>query len=471
MQGARFIECDVVLSRDLVPVCRHEPDIAQTTDVLSTRISRQQRQQEQQEQLQQCFGEGGGDSEEAGDGDGRCDGDVGQGVPIFLALDLTLAEIKRLKAVFPQDAGTATTAAATAARGSTGAAAAATAGEPSEVEGAAATAAVVGAAAECVVPWAPRSGEDTGREAIGVVEESDIVYTVTPPPDSEDLRVASLEDLLQMATAVEPAVGVAVHIQAASWHNTVLEPQLRARNTTFEDELLRLLQQYGYATGPYGSEAWRRRPSYLMAFEAGSLKYLAQRTSSPLTQVLGPTIPDTGESWDSATSPQGLVRIRSYAGSVAVARQQLLRRRQQVPALEDAETVPAAAPEHPGSGLGSDPVPGLMASELLQAMRHAGLQVFASVFKPAPREQLLPGAETWVDEISPLVLGSGLPRIWGAANGSFNAARLGNRQPRSAIDGLFTDSPRELYRLLAGLKCSSGNNVGDNGQEDEARVW
>ncbi len=32
--GADFIECDVVLSSDLVPHCRHEPNLAATTDVL-----------------------------------------------------------------------------------------------------------------------------------------------------------------------------------------------------------------------------------------------------------------------------------------------------------------------------------------------------------------------------------------------------------------------------------------------------
>eukprot|EP01023_Acetabularia_acetabulum_P045916 TRINITY_DN4682_c1_g1_i1.p1 TRINITY_DN4682_c1_g1~~TRINITY_DN4682_c1_g1_i1.p1 ORF type:complete len:543 (-),score=61.04 TRINITY_DN4682_c1_g1_i1:495-2123(-) len=31
-QGAHFIECDVVLTQDLVPICRHEPNIINTTD-------------------------------------------------------------------------------------------------------------------------------------------------------------------------------------------------------------------------------------------------------------------------------------------------------------------------------------------------------------------------------------------------------------------------------------------------------
>lgn len=33
--GADFIECDVVLSRDLVPICRHDADLAISTDVAS----------------------------------------------------------------------------------------------------------------------------------------------------------------------------------------------------------------------------------------------------------------------------------------------------------------------------------------------------------------------------------------------------------------------------------------------------
>ncbi len=31
-QGADFIECDVVLTKDLVPVCHHEPLVSGTTD-------------------------------------------------------------------------------------------------------------------------------------------------------------------------------------------------------------------------------------------------------------------------------------------------------------------------------------------------------------------------------------------------------------------------------------------------------
>jgi len=32
-QGADFIECDVVLTKDLVPICRHEPNLIDTTNV------------------------------------------------------------------------------------------------------------------------------------------------------------------------------------------------------------------------------------------------------------------------------------------------------------------------------------------------------------------------------------------------------------------------------------------------------
>ncbi|EFJ52138.1 hypothetical protein VOLCADRAFT_33032, partial [Volvox carteri f. nagariensis] len=32
-EGADFIECDVVLTRDLVPLCRHEPNMVASTDV------------------------------------------------------------------------------------------------------------------------------------------------------------------------------------------------------------------------------------------------------------------------------------------------------------------------------------------------------------------------------------------------------------------------------------------------------
>ena len=34
-QGADFIECDVVLTKDCHPICRHEPDISQTTDAIA----------------------------------------------------------------------------------------------------------------------------------------------------------------------------------------------------------------------------------------------------------------------------------------------------------------------------------------------------------------------------------------------------------------------------------------------------
>lgn len=32
MQGASFVECDVVLTKDCQLICRHEPDLVATTD-------------------------------------------------------------------------------------------------------------------------------------------------------------------------------------------------------------------------------------------------------------------------------------------------------------------------------------------------------------------------------------------------------------------------------------------------------
>ncbi|KXZ50892.1 hypothetical protein GPECTOR_14g140 [Gonium pectorale] len=121
------------------------------------------------------------------------------------------------------------------------------------------------------------------------IAESEVAVAENPPTselaDAAVYAIATLEDLLLMTTAAEPPVGVALHIQAASWHNSL--PAISAANTTFEDILLGLLQKHGYATAPYGTEAWRSRPLYIMAFEAGSLRYLANQTSAPLTQVLG----------------------------------------------------------------------------------------------------------------------------------------------------------------------------------------
>ncbi|GLC64398.1 hypothetical protein PLESTF_000157100 [Pleodorina starrii] len=441
-QGARFIECDVVLSRDLVPVCRHEPNIAHTTDVLlrwprrrggSSSSLASEQQQQQHPTL------GGGQSEG----------------PVVLASDLTLEEIKQLRAVFP---------------GSLGDAAVATSGAqqpPPPPSCRAGEAEAPAAEGECAAPWVSGSIADEvgprGQEAAGGgtgVEEAG-----TGADGLTDHRVASLEDLLRMATvstaAVDPAVGVALHIQSASWHNAAL-PQLAAANSSFEDVLLRLLQRYGYAAGPYGSEAWRRRPSYIMAFEASSLKNLARLTSSPLTQVLGPTIPDTGEGWDSATGPEGLARIAAYASSVAVARQQLLATAQSAAAAVAAG--PAQAEGETGRG-GDGGGRGLVASEPLLRMRRAGLQVFASVFKPAPREQLLTGAETWVDEVAPLVLGTGLIQGVGGGGGGQGGAGEAEAQGAggrlgAAIDGLFTDSPGELRRVLERLSCGDGGGGG-----------
>lgn len=33
-QGAHFVECDVVLTKDCQPICRHEPEVSGTTDAL-----------------------------------------------------------------------------------------------------------------------------------------------------------------------------------------------------------------------------------------------------------------------------------------------------------------------------------------------------------------------------------------------------------------------------------------------------
>ncbi|GIL44742.1 hypothetical protein Vafri_2237 [Volvox africanus] len=429
-QGAQFIECDVVLSRDLVPLCRHEPNIAQTTNVLATRHR------------------GTRNVETDGGIDSNGDGDLSAAVSVVWASDLTLAEIKQLRAVFPEGAvnAAATVPASTAWKHKN------KQQHEDWVSGDIDESMLEGKnLEECEAPWASRSRKATTaaeNEAAGGAESvGDEVHAPA------DLRVATLEDLLQMATATKPAVGVAVHIQAASWHNSALAVQLKSQNDTFEDLLLRLLQRYGYAKDPYGSEAWRRRPSYVMAFEAGSLRYLSQRTCSPLTQVIGPTIPDTGESWESATSPEGLARIRSYAGSVAVARQELLQ----------------AWPRAPRQGrqaASRGVQQGIIASDLLLRMRRVGLQVFASVFKPSPREHLLPQAETWVDEISALVLGRGLHQgndVREEEADGVDPSASPQRQG-AAINGLFTDSPLELHVVLKGLKYSSTGG-GSNGSD------
>ncbi|KAG2498637.1 hypothetical protein HYH03_003384 [Edaphochlamys debaryana] len=332
-QGARFIECDVVLTKDLVPICRHEPNIAETTDVLARRTHQPPRRAGEDEPL------------------------------AVLASDLTLPEIKALRAIEP--------------------------------------------------------GTAASRAADASVAEDD--------------RVATLAELLQLASAAEPAMGVALHLQSCAWHNQL--PAVRQANTSFEDILLSAMQSYGYARGPYGSEEWRQRPTFMMAFEAGSLKYLAQRTDAPLTQVLGPTIPDTGETWDSATSEEGLARIRAYAGSVAVARQQLLTR-------------PA---QQAGAGAA-----GLVAAEVLGRMRRAGLQVLVSVFKPA-RVHLLPGVQSWEEEVAPLLLGTGLEGPADAAGEGAGEAEAQGGEARAVdagVDGLFTDSPAAMARVMRALRCS-----------------
>ena len=35
LQGADIIECDIVLTKDCVPICRHEPELITTTDALT----------------------------------------------------------------------------------------------------------------------------------------------------------------------------------------------------------------------------------------------------------------------------------------------------------------------------------------------------------------------------------------------------------------------------------------------------
>lgn len=71
------------------------------------------------------------------------------------------------------------------------------------------------------------------------------------------------------------------------------------------------------------------------------------------------------------------------------------------------------------------------------------------------------GAESWEDEVYPLVLESGLQEgkgegggeaakeIW---SGSDGASWRRRRRLGVAIDGLFTDSPGELWQLLGRLR-------------------
>ena len=67
-EGAHYIECDVVLTRDLVPICRHEPLLNDTTDI-ANRVQFRDRVNTH--------------SDESG----------------WFSIDLTLAEIKQLRAV------------------------------------------------------------------------------------------------------------------------------------------------------------------------------------------------------------------------------------------------------------------------------------------------------------------------------------------------------------------------------------
>eukprot|EP00198_Chlamydomonas_reinhardtii_P002241 XP_001691577.1 glycerophosphoryl diester phosphodiesterase family protein [Chlamydomonas reinhardtii] len=351
-QGAQFVECDVVLTRDLVPICRHESNIADTTNVLLAAHRR------------------GWDVVPSGNG-----------TEVFAA-DLTLAQIKQLRAVYPGQAPSATAGTAGTDGGdakghcdsdaAAGSCAAPWSGSSELATGnAAAGEAAVDRAETC--SWdGTTGGAATGDAAANTAACSDSVPTGADEAAPPAFEVASLEELIWMAVASRgTAVGVALHIQAAAWHNAhpVLQPLLAAAGTTFEGTLLQLLTKYGFATGPYGSAAWRKRPTYIMAFEATSLQYLAQRTSAPLTQVLGPTIPDTGESWDSATSAEGLSRIATYAQSVAVARQALL-----LPAAAEAAGAIGSGATSGGGG-GSGGV--LAASPVLARMRQAGLQASA----------------------------------------------------------------------------------------------
>ncbi|KAG2450795.1 hypothetical protein HYH02_004632 [Chlamydomonas schloesseri] len=425
-QGAQFVECDVVLTKDLVPICRHESNIADTTNVLLGAHR---------------HGWGLGASS--------------NGTQVFAA-DLTLAQIKQLRAVFPGTVPTAATAAQ--------------AGADGEAKG---QCDMDAAAGSCAAPWSGAAEPKAAGEGAAVARAETCKWdgatggaavgggpaAYTPacsesvPSGADELaspayEVATLEELIWMSMASRgPAVGVALHIQAAAWHNAhpVLQPRLAAASTTFEDILLQLLNKYGYAAGPYGSEAWRQRPTYIMAFEAKSLQYLAQRTNAPLTLVLGPTIPDTGETWDSATSEEGLRRIATYAQSLAVARQSLL-----VPAGPAVAAVAEAAGEAGGDG-------GLAASPVLARMRQAGLQVFASVFKPAAGH-LLPGAASWEQEIVPLLTaGEQLPGGGGDAEAAPAEGQeqklLFSQRHALGIDGLFADSPGMLKQVYDKYAC------------------
>lgn len=96
-------------------------------------------------------------------------------------------------------------------------------------------------------------------------------YIVHPTPSVCAAAELTCALVHRMQASRGTAVGVALHIQAAAWHNAhpVLQPLLAAAGTTFEGTLLQLLTKYGFATGPYGSAAWRKRPTYIMAFEVG----------------------------------------------------------------------------------------------------------------------------------------------------------------------------------------------------------
>lgn len=179
MTGAQFVECDVVLTRDLVPICRHESNIADTTNVLLAAHRR------------------GWDVVPSGNG-----------TEVFAA-DLTLAQIKQLRAVYPGQAPSATAGTAGTDGGdakghcdsdaAAGSCAAPWSGSSELATGnAAAGEAAVDRAETC--SWdGTTGGAATGDAAANTAACSDSVPTGADEAAPPAFEVASLEELIWMA--------------------------------------------------------------------------------------------------------------------------------------------------------------------------------------------------------------------------------------------------------------------------------
>mmetsp|Transcript_32212 Transcript_32212/g.96158 ORF Transcript_32212/g.96158 Transcript_32212/m.96158 type:complete len:483 (-) Transcript_32212:245-1693(-) len=129
------------------------------------------------------------------------------------------------------------------------------------------------------------------------------------------MQIVTFEEHVQLVQAHPRNIAIIPELKHSTYFNSL--PMFRDANTTTMQELMRILQRYGYdLTSPYNSPSWRKRPVFIQSFEQNDLVYFTSVTCVPAVQLVdgpGSVTVDRGTPHDEYIANASLDRIGSYA--------------------------------------------------------------------------------------------------------------------------------------------------------------